>query len=250
MTNQTHWASSSLGWGQAGPPLKPSAGVLKYLVDTIGIDANILVLGVTQEYHRTFNHITAVDCEPTMIERVWLGDTDTKRAILANWLTVDLPLHSFDAVITDGGINMLYNTDEITTLLARVKSWLKPNGQFISRMFTRPDVPYSREYVSNEAYKELSWSAYRRLPSMIWAEENNPFVPHHNTWQTFHELVPDTTVLPYDPSQVARMEHNKDKTSVCWHPTRAEILEVIPSGEFIDILDYDIAHTCPLLIIK
>jgi hypothetical protein len=46
------------------------------------------------------------------------------------------------------------------------------------------------------------------------------------------------------------MDAYKDATTSTWFPTRQEILDLLPDAEFVDVGTYDIADTCPLMIIK
>jgi hypothetical protein len=57
------------------------------------------LLGVTPQIALAYQHVTAVDREPAMIANVWPGDTETKRVIKDNWLTVNLPSASFDGIL-------------------------------------------------------------------------------------------------------------------------------------------------------
>lgn len=248
--NKTHWEERSKNW-TSGPPLTPNEEVIDYLKSQIAFDANILVLGVTKQFYQAFDYITAVDQEPAMIERVWLGDTDTKHAVLANWLTVDLPDNNFDAILGDGSLNMLVTPKDILTVVDHCREWLTPNGQFICRMFIRPDQPITRERLLAEVQKPtVGWTAFRRLVPMVLAHEQGAFVPWAKVYTFFNELFPDRSQLPYTAEQLSRMDAYKDVTTSTWFPTRREILDLIPSAEFVDVGTYDIAELFPLMIIK
>jgi SAM-dependent methyltransferase len=247
---KSQWEERSKNWN-SGPPLVPNYEVIDYLKSQIDSDANILVLGVTREFYQAFNYVTAVDREPAMIERVWLGNTSNKHAILANWLTVDLPSNYFDAVLGDGSINMLVDTKEIQAVVDRCREWLRPNGKFICRMFTRPDLPITRERLLQEAANPtMGWTAFRRLVPMVLAHEQGAFVPWAQVYDFFNEMFPDSSRLPFTLEEISRMDAYKDTTTSTWFPTRKEILDLLPDAEFVDVGTYDIADTCPMMIIK
>jgi SAM-dependent methyltransferase len=247
---KSQWEERSKNWN-SGPPLVPNYEVIDYLKSQIDSDANTLVLGVTREFYQAFNYITAVDREPAMIERVWLGNTSNKHAILDNWLTVDLPSNYFDAVLGDGSINMLVDTKEIQAVVDRCREWLRPNGKFICRMFTRPNAPVIRERLLAEvANPTMGWTAFRRLVPMVLAHEQGAFVPWARVYDFFNEMFPDRSRLPFTLKEISRMDAYKDVTTSTWFPTRKEILNLLPDAEFVDVGTYDIADTCPMMIIK
>ena len=247
---KTQGEERSKNW-TSGPPLTPNYEVIDYLKSQIDTNANVLVLGVTQQFYQAFNYITAVDREPAMIERVWLGNTSNKHAILDNWLTVDLPHTYFDAILGDGSLNMLVDPTEITAVVDRCREWLRPNGKFICRMFTRPDLPVTRQRLLAEAANPtVGWTAFRRLVPMVLAHEQGAFVPWSQVYTFFNELFPDRSLLPFTLKEISRMDAYKDATTSTWFPTRQEILDLLPDAEFVDVGTYDIADTCPLMIIK
>ena len=247
---KTQWDDRSKNW-TSGPPLTPNEEVIDYLKSQIAFDANILVLGVTKQFYQAFDNITAVDRESVMIDRVWLGDTDTKHAILNDWLTVDLPDNNFDAILGDGSLNMLVNPKDIQKVVDHCREWLTPEGKFICRMFIRPDQPITREYLLKEAANPtVNWTAFRRLVPMVLAAEQGAFVSWAKVYTFFNELFPDRSRLPYTAEQLPRMDAYQDVTTSTWFPTRREILDLIPDAEFVDVGTYDIAELFPLIVIK
>jgi len=248
---KTQWEERSRNWTRSGPPLQPNQEVIDYLLSQVDVDADILLLGVTTQIYQAFNYITAVDRELVMIEKVWLGDTETKHAVLDNWLTVDLPDNNFDAIFGDGSINMLVNSKEVLTLVENCKEWLTPTGQFMCRVFTRPDQPITRERLLAEAKNPtVGWTAFRRLVPMVLAHEHGAFVPWAKVYTFFNELFPDRSQLAFTAEEISRMDAYKDVTTSTWFPTRKEILDLIPDAEFVDVGTYDIADTCPFIIVK
>jgi SAM-dependent methyltransferase len=251
MTNKTHWHDRAKNWNAIGAPLNPNQEIIDHLKTQVDQNDNILLLGVTPQIYHAFNYITAVDKEPVMIEKVWPGNTINKRAILANWLAVDLKDDSFDTVLGDGSINMLMYPGEVEALTERCRKWLKPGGKFICRMFTRPDQDITREWLIKEAANpSVGWVAFRRLVPMAFAAENGSLVPWAQAYNFFHEVFPDKSMLKFTAEEIEKFEAYKGVSTSTWFPTRQEITDIIPDGKFTDFGTYDIAHTCPFLVIE
>lgn len=250
--SKTHWAERSQHWGTLGPPLTPNQEVIDGFTSLVPTDKKILMLGVTPQIANTYNYVTAVDFSPSMIERVWPGDTPTKRAFEDNWLTVDLADEQFDAVMGDGSINMVGYPNDIRSLFERAYRWLKPGGTFAMRFFTRPSEPITQKYLLQEAQNPtMSFSAYRRLLPMYIAVNEGACVPTRRMLEVFNELFPDRSVLKWPENHIVSIDAYKDTTTTSWFPTREEILEFVhpdaKDAHFVDFGTYDIAHTCPIL---
>ncbi len=247
MTN-THWADRSRAWGRNGPPLQPNQEIINCFASLIPTTANIILMGVTPQIAEAYTHVTAVEREPAMIENVWPGNTETKRAILDNWLTVELPENHYDGIIGDGSINML-DLKDVEFMLNKAKKLLRPGGVFACRMFTRPDTPITMERLHAEARNPtVNFSAYRRLIPMYIASQNGPVVPVKLIVNLFDQMFPDRTILKWTAEQMSTMEPYRISESTTWFPTRDEILDLAPKGSrYIESGTYDIADNCPIL---
>ena len=249
----THWANRSRTRDLSGPPLRPNQEIMDCFTSLVPADQNILLLGVTKEIATAYNNVTAVEREPAMIENVWVGNSKTKRAILDNWLTVDFPDNTFDAILGDGSLNMLSEPGQVNTFVNRALPWLKPGGQIICRMFTRPDTPITMARIHAETKNPTAnFSALRRLIPMYIAEKNGPRVPVRLISNLFDQMFPDRTILPWTPEQMTTLDAYYTSEAKTWFPTRTEILLELPNivyAKFKDVGTYDIADTCPMLII-
>lgn len=246
----THWAERSRQWGQLGPPLQPNQEVIDYFLSEVSADQNILLLGVTKQVAEAYNNIIAVDYSPSMIERVWLGNTDTKQAILENWLNFT-PDNKFDAALGDGSINMLYYPGEVEKFFTQLPLWLKPGGKLICRIFTRFDEPVTLDRIYNELKTNKNFSAWRRLIHMYLAEQKGSLVRHSDALAIFNELFPDRSILPWDSEIVSRIDAYKDTTTSTWFPTRSEFLDLVPkylTPKFVDVGTYEHHTAYPILI--
>jgi SAM-dependent methyltransferase len=205
-------------------------------------------MGVTPQIADAYTYVTAVDREPAMIENVWPGNSETKRAINDNWLTVELPEGYYDGIIGDGSINMLEIKD-VEFMLNKAMQLLKPGGVFACRMFTRPDDPITMERLHAEARNPtVNFSAYRRLIPMYIAAQNGPVVPVKLIANLFDQMFPDRTILKWTAEQMSTMDAYRNSDATTWFPTRQEILDLAPAGSrYVESGTYDIADTCPIL---
>jgi SAM-dependent methyltransferase len=244
----THWAERSRNWGRNGPPLQPNQEIIDCFTSLIPTTADILLMGVTPQIADAYIHVTAVDREPAMIENVWPGDNETKRAVLGNWLSVDLQENCYDGIIGDGSINML-DVADVGFMLNKALKLLKPGGVFACRMFTRPDTAITMDRLLAEAEQPtVNFSAYRRLIPMYLAEQNGAIVPVRRIVELFDQMFPDRAVLKWTAEQMSTMEPYRTSDATTWFPTRQEILDLAPAGaRYIESGTYDIADTCPVL---
>jgi len=245
----THWAARSLHWNAMGPPLQPNQEIIDCFHSIIPCSKHIMLMGVTPQIANAYANVIAVDREPAMIANVWPGDTETKKAINANWLAVNLPAESFDGIIGDGSINML-DISNVPFMFNRAMSMLKPGGVFACRMFTRPDTPIELDQLYQEAASPtVNFSAYRRLLPMYLADLHAPVVPVNQISTLFDQLFPDRSLLPWTAEQLSKIDDYRNSDTTTWFPTRNELLKLSPKdARFIDVGTYDIADTCPILI--
>ena len=132
------WPKHSANWNRLGPPLRPTASVIEVMKQAVP-PGPVLMLGVTPEIYQAFDHIQAVDRDQGMIERVWLGNTDSKQVTVGDWMTMDWPENSFSGIVGDCAIPMLGNLAVVSEFQQRCYHWLKPGGTVAFRLMERPD---------------------------------------------------------------------------------------------------------------
>lgn len=249
---KTHWDARSQQWSTTGSPLQPNQEVIDYFLSQIPSDQHILLLGVTRQVAEVYQRITAVDYSPSMIQRVWVGNSTTKTAVLQNWLDYR-PNQPFSGIIGDASINMLHYPTEIEIFFARLPQWLAPNGKFVCRVFTRFDEPVTLDRIHSELHTMKNFNAWRRLLNMYLAEQSGPLVKHSDTLALFNQLFPDRDQLPWPEDMLSKMDAYKDTTTSTWFPTRKELLSMIPeqfAAEFVDVGSYDHHTAYPILVCK
>lgn len=249
---KTHWDARSQHWAQFRVPLQPNQEIIDYFLSEVSADQHILLLGVTRQIAEAYNNVTAVDYSPNMIQRVWVGNSKTKTAILQNWLDYT-PTKKFDAVLGDASINMLQYPQEVKRFFNRLHLWIEPGRPLICRMFTRFSEPVTINRIYSELETNRNFNAWRRLLNMYLAEQNGSLVRHSDTLNLFNTLFQDRSQLPWDAETVSKMDTYKDTTTSTWFPTRQEILDIIPgyiSAQFVDVGTYEHYTAYPILICK
>lgn len=248
----THWAARSQHWGQMGPPLQPNHEVLDFMLSLVPRESNIMLLGVTPQIAQKYTSVVAVDYSEAMIQRVWPGNSNTKRAILCNWLEFT-PNNKFDAILGDGSINMLQHPREVQNFFSRLSLWLKPDAPLVCRIFTRFDEPVTLDRIHSELHTNRNFAAWRRLLNMYLAEQKGPLVKHSDTLDLFNELFPDRSKLPWTSEQCAKLDAYRNTDTYTWFPRRDEFLQLIPSNihaQFTDVGTYEHATAYPILTCK
>lgn len=148
----TQWHSFSVQWNLLGSPLRPCAEDLQIIEALLTADTGLFnattkrqvwLLGVTPEI-ATLRwpqnvELLAVERVQAMIDGVWPGDTDSRRAICADWLDVPFSDESFDLAIGDGCLTHVEYPDGLSRLLASIHRCLRCDGYLMLRLFCRPD---------------------------------------------------------------------------------------------------------------
>jgi SAM-dependent methyltransferase len=141
-----HWNSMAEFWAQLGSPLRPcvedQAGYRSFIFPWLERFAQprAIILGVTPElYHLGWPanvDLIAVDRARVMIEEVWPGPRE--RAFEGDWLQLQLPPHSREVCVCDGGLILLDYPEGHRALVAQLRELLVPGGRCLFRLFVPP----------------------------------------------------------------------------------------------------------------
>jgi SAM-dependent methyltransferase len=135
--------------GRLAPPLRPAPGdVANFRAAIAGSDRRVLLLGVTPELSVLGQSLVAIDGSPSMVERIWPGDREGRRAILGEWSALPFDDGSFDAVIGDGSLNSAPH--QVGKVLTEAKRVLAPAGRAAFRLFASPEAPESLEAIEQD----------------------------------------------------------------------------------------------------
>ncbi|MFO1088524.1 MAG: hypothetical protein U1E46_02970 [Hyphomicrobiales bacterium] len=253
-----HWQNYHKRWSALGPPQRPNPEAVATLHRLVGRPRGpVLVLGVTPEVAGAFDVVTAVDKNRGMIDGVWPGDTETKRAIEADWLTVDLPAGGFTAVVGDGSLNSVPTLDDARVVLARAFMFLRPGGRFACRVYARPDDPFTEELLIDTLLRPatIGFHAFKWMLAMNVAESEGASVPVARLLERFEELSPDRELTSrrtgWPRTAIDTVDAYRDSPVRYCFPSRTEFLAMIPRGAagvaFEPSGTYDLAACCPTL---
>ena len=254
------WPKHSANWNRLGPPLRPAPSVIQVMKQAIP-QGNVLMLGVTPEIYQAFDNIQAVDRDQSMIDRVWLGDTQTKKVTVGQWMEMDWPDNTFSGIVGDCAIPMLGNLETVTEFQQRCYHWLKPGGTVAFRLMERPeqDVTIRNliDAVSGPAtmnFHAFKWrmgqcvAAWNRNSTAASADirhlfQNLGFVKDHRGYLCY--------VTGWDIDAVDSIDLYENATQVVLFALRQEYQDTIPPGAqnitFTTNNDYDLADYTPIL---
>lgn len=254
----SHWQKYHARWAQIQPPLRPNEDVVERLLQLAKPSVrNIVLLGVTPELADAFGTVTAIDKNPAMIANVWPGDSATKAAIEADWLQVELPRTTFDAVIGDGSLNNVSCPEGISILLQRAMDWLVPGGVFACRLFERPADKITADQLLRTAGSKatLNFHAFKWQIAMHIAASAGANVPVSEILRRFNELCPDRDTLAattgWPRQSIDTIDVYRGSDIVYSFPDRSEFQGTIPT-KAVDVGfhaagTYDLAECCPIL---
>lgn len=141
-----------LNWENLVLPLRPiepiPTNIAQFIPDK---EARLLLLGVTPDYADLTTDVTALDFSAAMIEHVWPGDTEHRRAELGDWRDMPFPDQQFDLAVCDNGFSMLQDPNAIASVLKHLKRVVKTNGTVVARWFLSPEAPLSDTDVTDFA---------------------------------------------------------------------------------------------------
>lgn len=220
-------------------------------------DKHVLLLGVTPELSVLGEELIAVDNSRRMIERVWPGDDERRRAIVADWTALPFDDDTFDAVMGDGAINSAPEAaEQVARELRRV---LRPGGRAVFRMFCSPDK--AEDLLAIAADVDPAWAA--NLHSLKWriamslaASTENGIIPVQTILRTFNEMFPDRAELAartgWSLEEIATLDAYSGADHNMRFPTLAGILALAaPYLKHVSLLpgaDYPLAERCPTIV--
>ena len=252
------WRNFAAVFDKLRPPLRPSPGdvanVVRGLADR---DKRVLLLGVTPELSVLGEELVAADNSPRMIQRVWPGDNERRRAIVADWTALPFNDHTFDAVVGDGSINSA--PEVMQQVVGEVRRVLRQGGRAVFRMFCSPDKVEDLLTIREDAnpgwaanVHSLKW----RIAMSLAASRQNAIVPVQSILQTFNDMFPDRTELAartgWSLEDIATIDAYSGADHSLAFPTLAATLELAaPHLKHVSVLPgtgYPLAERCPTIV--
>lgn len=145
-----HFARLVRAWDHFGPPLRPSpsdTAIVQHAASRLAAGCHVAVLGLTPEtvgcHWPQATRLLAIDHSPAMLAALWPPAAAPQEAfaVLADWNRMPLPDASLDLVCADGCHTPLSYPHGFAELAVEVRRLLRPGGQWVMRVFTRPDRP-------------------------------------------------------------------------------------------------------------
>lgn len=206
-----HWRTFAEQWALLGSPLRPCAEDIRIIDEMIAAEPELFgsaakkrawLLGVTPEIVTACwppgVKLVAVERVQAMIDLVWPGDTECRRALCADWLEAPFPDQSIDLAIGDGCLAAAGFPDELTRLLASVHRCLRRDGCLLLRLFCRPDVAETPDAViaALDAGTIGSFHAFKwRLAMAVQGAADAPDVAVDDVWHIWDAAGIDTRAL-------------------------------------------------------
>lgn len=269
-----HWRGVAEQFGLLGSPLRPCAEDIRIVEEMLAAEPRIFgggarkrswLLGVTPEI-ATLRwplevELIAVERVQTMIDLVWPGDTDKRRAICADWLDAPFSDQSLDLAIGDGCLTAVGYPDELSRLLASIYRCLRRDGHLMLRLFCRPDSAETPDAVIDALRSGAigSFHAFKwRLAMAVQGVDDAPDVAVDAVWQAWNAVRVDTTVLAetrgWSPEQFGTMEFYRGSRARYNFMRYDETIRHLQSAGF-DLVatragSYELAERCPHVLLR
>lgn len=251
-----NWPKHSNNWGKLGPPLKPAPTVIEKYKELVPND-KVLMMGVTPEIYDAFDNILAIDHNPSMITNVWSGDTDTKKAIVGDWITYTTD-EKFDGIVGDIALTLMGDKTTITNFNNKSFNWLNNNGVMAQRIFHRPqtDLPYEYLVLLTTSTAPVNWHAYKWLLHIYLATSTKTQrIKQSAVRDLFNKIVPDRNILSqitgWHIDAINTIDFYENATQEVTVLSKDEWLDTVPKAaadvEFVYTEGYDICNIFPIL---
>jgi hypothetical protein len=254
---QDGWDDFHRRWSRLKPPLRANDEVVAAIRRVIaGRDARTLLLGVTPELANIAASTTALDKSESMIARIWPGDTDARRAVLGNWLSMPLGKREFSSVIGDGSLNVIAFAD-CTALFCELGKVLLPGARLAMRIYEKPEPCETMAQLRRAAMagEITGFHAFKWRLAMAMTSQD-PTVRVAAIHAAFVTEFPDRDALSHatgwERADIDEIDVYAKQDLVLNFPTRREILNMLPkefaNPRFEISGTYELAERCPILV--
>jgi SAM-dependent methyltransferase len=269
-----HWRSFAAHFDLLGSPLRPCDEDVKIIEEMLADEPEVFgatarkrawLLGVTPEI-ATLRwpqevELLAVERVQAMIDSVWPGDTERRRAICADWLDAPFPDQSLDLAIGDGCLTAVGFPDELSRLLASLHRCLRRDGYLMLRLFCRPDVAETPDVVIAALQSGAigSFHAFKwRLAMAGQGIADAPDVAVNEVWQVWHAARIDMYALAvargWPPEQVGTIEFYQGSAArynfMCYDDTIRHLQHAGFDLVATRIGSYELAERCPHVLLR
>ena len=262
-----HWDAHAARWSLIGPPLRPAASDIEYLRASVSRlsprMSSALLLGVTPEVAE-MNwplpcKLVAVDKSEGMVNAVWPGDTPTRRALVGDWLALELPEAPFDLVVGDGVFSILDFPEGYGRLAAALAQVVKPGGLLSVRLFCRLEPSEELAQVFSALFDGAigNFHIFKWRLAMALQGDATRGVRLADIWSTFCEHSGGVAEVAkrcgWPEPVVATIEGYRDVEERYTFSTEPEVVDSLAGGfEHIETWrpGYELGERCPHLTFR
>jgi SAM-dependent methyltransferase len=259
-----HWDAYAARWQLIGPPLRPAAADVAYLADSLRRFSpqpkTALLLGVTPEIAEMpwdpGCQLVAADRSEGMVRAVWPGDTARRRAVVADWLALDLPEAPFDVVVGDGVFTLLAFPDDYARLARALAGLVRPGGLLSLRLFCRTEPSESLEQVMGDVFagRVGNFNVFKWRLAMALQGDSTRGVRLADVYRTFVECAGGALALAsrtgWPADIIGSIEGYREIDECYSYSTEREVEDCL--AQDFDLLEtwhpsYELGERCPHL---
>jgi hypothetical protein len=264
-----HWNAQAARWQLVGAPLRPAPADIEYLTASVrrlcpplqgSEPRRALLLGVTPEIANIAwqppVRLVALDQAEAMVRAVWPGDTATRRAVVGDWLTVQLAEASFDLALGDGIFSLFAFPDGYGELARALARAVKPAGLLSVRLFCRPEASESLDALFAELFGGAigSFHVFKWRLAMALQGDATRGVRLADIWTTFCERAGSVSHVArrtaWPEPVVATLEGYRDVEDRYSFSTEREVIASLSrTFELVEAWrpNYELGERCPHL---
>lgn len=258
---ENHWNHHHRIWSRLGPPLRPAPEALRALERELNADGeHVLLLGVTSELNQLGASMTATELSPAVIAARWPGDTETRRALEADWMALPLADSSVGRVAGDGSLSCVAGRAERLKVLSEAARVMRPGGRGAIRLFAGTDEAENLDQVIEDAmagaigsFHALKWRV--AMAHVSWDADRGIAVSRIR--EAFNAMFPDRAELSaaagWHPAVIDTIDAYEKSDVVYSFPSqrllREEAGRSFGSVRFVETGHYPLAERCPLLVL-
>jgi len=204
--------------------------------------------------------LAAVEASQPMIDTVWPGNTESRKAILGNWFSLPFAQGVADIVVGDGSFSAIQYKD-YGKLARSVYSVLKPGGVFSIRIFKRPEKPEPIGEVWDDlrAGKIENFHIFKwRLAMALQGDAIYEGTVLGEVWETFSDEYPCLETLAeqtgWSIETIETIDNYKGAASTFSFPTIQEVITACTQEGFSFVeawrASYTFSERCPHLVFR
>ncbi len=257
-----HWNAIRRHWQLLGSPLRPPPEAVEAYNRELDLArSHVVMFGVTPELAGLGATMTAVDESSDMIAGIWPGDTDTRKAVRGDWFDLPFGDASVDALIGDGCLSVIGDTEARRALFSAIARALKADGRAGIRLYASPETRDDPQDVRALAlsggvatFHELKW----RVAMTATGGAPNYVLPVTGILEQFEALFPDREELSertgWELPVIGTIDVYRASSAIYSFAPAAAILEEAKAF-FGDVNlaatgRYGLAERCPLLAMR